>query len=66
MSTENLENLMSNIQDAVKNMRIKDGDIYTLSDEHYHLRVSPYRITMEIRFPEGINNIKDIRNSVDA
>ena len=64
MPNKNLEHLVINIKDAVKNMHIKDGDIYTLSDEHYRLRVSPYRLTMEIRFPEGINNMKEHSPSV--
>ena len=66
MTNKNLEHLVINIQDAIRNMQIKEGDFFSLSNEHYHLRVSPYRLTMEMRFPEGISNMKENRNPVQS
>ena len=58
MSEKHLHHLLKSIQEAVKDIDLKDGDIISYVDENYRLRVSPYRLTMEIRFPEGINNHK--------
>ena len=59
MQDKSLEFFVKNVKDAVKNFKLKDGDILSFADENYRLRVSPYRLTMEIRFPEGINNAKE-------
>gem|GEM_PF-2677484 len=59
MSEKNIQILFKHIKDAVKDIDLKEGDILSFSDEHHRLRVSPYRLTMEIRFPEGINNTAD-------
>ena len=59
MSEKHIQHLLKHVKDAVKDIDLKEGDILSFSDEHYRLRVSPYRITMEIRFPEGINNSKE-------
>jgi len=56
MPDENLRGLVHKTMDAVMNIELKDDDIIYVSDENYHVRVSPYRLTMEIRFPEGIQN----------
>ncbi len=58
MPEENLVGLVHKTMDAIMNIKLKDDDIIYVTDENYHVRVSPYRLTMEIRFPEGINNNK--------
>jgi len=59
MPDENLVGLVHKTMDAVMDIKLKDDDIIYVSDENYHVRVSPYRLTMEIRFPEGIKNNKN-------
>ncbi len=58
MSEKRLHHLLKSIKDAVKDIDLKEGDIISYVDENYRLRMSPYRLTMEIRFPEGIHNSK--------
>lgn len=58
MQDKYLELMIENIKDALKNIPIRDGDILAHADEHHRLHISPYRLNLEIRFPEGIQNIK--------
>lgn len=59
MQQKRMEIIIQNIKDTIKDFNLQDGDIFTLSDEHHRVSVSSYRLTMEIRFPDGINNAKD-------
>jgi len=59
MQQKHMERIIQNIKDTIKDFNLQDGDIFTLSDENHRVSVSPYRVTMEIRFPDGVNNAKD-------
>jgi hypothetical protein len=52
-----LEILVRNIQEELKKLNLQDGEIISQVNEHYRLNISPYRMTMELRFPEGIQNL---------
>lgn len=56
MQEKDIENIVQNIKETMKTFDLKDGDMFSILDEHHSVRVSPYRLTMELRFPEGINN----------
>ena len=53
-----LEYIIKNLRDTIKELNIQDGEIINLSDEHHRVMVSPYRLTMELRFPDGLNGVK--------
>ncbi len=55
MHKKHLESIIENIKKTVKEFNLKDGDMLSVTDEHHRVHVSPYRVTMEIRFPEGID-----------
>ncbi|MBD3224462.1 MAG: hypothetical protein GF313_07020 [Caldithrix sp.] len=59
MHKKNIETIIENLKKTVKDFKMKDGDMFSITDEHHRVHVSPYRITMEIRFPEGIDKIED-------
>ncbi|MEJ2055223.1 MAG: hypothetical protein P8X42_15005 [Calditrichaceae bacterium] len=52
-----LQYIINNLRDSFKELNVQHGQILNLSDENYRVSVSPYRVTMELRFPEGITNI---------
>ena len=53
-----LESIIKNLRDTIKELNIQDGEILNLSDENHRVMVSPYRLTLELRFPNGINAVK--------
>ncbi|RLD12905.1 hypothetical protein DRI50_08260 [candidate division KSB1 bacterium] len=57
MKNNELEILVKNIQEELKKLNLQDGEIISQVNEHYRLNISPYRMTMELRFPEGIQNL---------
>ncbi len=59
MKDREIEILIKNIKETLKRMNLEDGDIITRADEDYRVHVSPYRMTMELRFPKGINNMSE-------
>lgn len=59
MKDRELEILIKNIKESLKKLNLQDGDILSHADENYRVHVSPYRMTMELRFPEGIQNIQE-------
>jgi hypothetical protein len=50
-----LEQIIQNIRESIRDLNLQEGDFITSSDENHRISVSPYRITMEIRFPDGMN-----------
>ncbi|NOX88719.1 MAG: hypothetical protein GXO77_06815 [Calditrichaeota bacterium] len=59
MENRELEMIIKNVKEVLKKLNLQDGDILFHADENYRVNVSPYRMTMELRFPEGIQNMKD-------
>ncbi len=59
MHNSNIEIMLKRIKETIKDFNLKDGDIVTSFDEFHNIRVSPYRVTMEIRFPDGIDKAKE-------
>ncbi len=59
MENRELEMIIKNVKEVLKKLNLQDGDILFHADENYRVNVSPYRMTMELRFPEGIRNMKD-------
>ncbi len=59
MKHDELEILIKNIQEELKKLNLQDGEIIARANEHYRLNISPYRMTMELRFPEGIQNLSE-------
>ncbi len=51
---EQMRSLFEQVEKAMKNIRLKDGDFLYFSDEHSRIKISPYRMTMEMRFPDGM------------
>ena len=58
MQEQYTQMLFAQVKEAIKNFKLKEGDFITFSDENHQLRVSPYRMTMEIRFPENSEQIE--------
>jgi hypothetical protein len=56
MQQRHLERIIQNIRESIRDLNLQEGDFITSSDENHRISVSHYRITMEIRFPEGMNN----------
>jgi len=56
LQQRNLDRIIQNIRESIKDLNIQDGDFLTSTDENHRISISPYRITMEIRFPEGMNH----------
>lgn len=59
MKNNELEVFIKNIQEELKKLNLQDGEFIAQANEHYRLNISPYRMTMELRFPEGIQNIQE-------
>ncbi|APF19750.1 hypothetical protein [Caldithrix abyssi] len=59
MEKRELEMLVENVKEVLKKLKLNDGDIFYHTDENFRVNVSPYRMTMELRFPEGIHNLKE-------
>ncbi len=57
MKNNEIEIMIKNIQEELKKLNLRDGEMIAQANEHYRLNISPYRMTMELRFPEGIQNI---------
>jgi hypothetical protein len=53
-----LESIIKNLHDTIKELNIQEGEILNLSGENHRVMVSPYRLTLELRFPDGLNEIK--------
>lgn len=60
---EHLEGIIENLQDTIKELNIQEGEILNLSGENHRVMVSPYRLTLELRFPDGIDDFKIIASS---
>ena len=58
MKDQDLKSLIRNVKETLKKMNLQDGDMVFQTNENYRVHVSPYRMTMELRFPEGIHNLK--------
>jgi len=56
MAEREIETLIKNIREQLRDVQLKDGEIITHTEENVRFHFSPYRLTMEIRFPEGITN----------
>ena len=59
MEKRELEMIVENVKEILKKLKLREGEILFHADENYRVNVSPYRITMELRFPEGIHNLKE-------
>ena len=59
MNEKKIEGIISKVKSYLQEMDVQDGDIFSHSDENHRFHFSPYRLTMEIRFPEGIHNLED-------
>lgn len=55
---QHMQQIFQQVKDTMKDINLKDGDFLYFSDEHHRVKISPYRMTMEIRFPNGINHIQ--------
>ena len=51
---ERMRSIFEQVENAMKDIHLNDGDFLYFSDEHYRLKISSYRLTMEMRFPDGI------------
>ena len=56
MGEKDIETLIRSIRQQLRDVKLKDGEIISHTEENVRLHFSPYRMTMEIRFPEGIAN----------
>ncbi len=56
MIEKDIENLIQKIRQQLRDVELKDGEIISHTEENVRFHFSPYRLTMEIRFPEGIAN----------
>lgn len=56
---QQMQLIFQQVKDTMKDIDLKDGDFLYFSDEHHRVKISPYRMTMEIRFPNGINHIPE-------
>ncbi len=59
MENRELELMIKNVKEILKKLDLRDGDILFHTDENHRVNISPYRLTMELRFPEGIHNMKE-------
>ena len=57
MTDEQAQILFKQIVKTMKNINLKDGDFLSFTDEHKRVNISPYRVTLEMRFPNGIDQI---------
>jgi hypothetical protein len=48
---QKFENILNEIRDLIKTGKIDEKDITVLNFKNKKLRVSPYRIILEFRFP---------------
>ena len=58
-SNKHLQFIFEQVEQAIKNLNLNEGDFFSFSDENRRVNVSPYRLTMEIRFPQGLAKLKD-------
>ncbi len=56
LNDQRMQLIFQQVKDTMKDINLKDGDFLYFSDEHHRVNISPYRMTMEIRFPKGINH----------
>ncbi len=56
---KNMLYLFDQVEQAIKNLNLNEGDFFSFSDENRRVNVSPYRLTMEIRFPHGLAKLKE-------
>ncbi len=59
MEKRELEMIVENVKEVLKKLNLRDGDILFHTDENYRVNISPYRMTMELRFPEGLHNLRE-------
>lgn len=48
-----LNDIIRQLRKTIKEMNIKPGEIINCSGEHYRVMISPYRVTLELRFPDN-------------
>ncbi len=51
---ERMRSMFEQVENAMKEIHLKEDDFFYFSDENYRIKISPYRMTMEMRFPDGI------------
>ena len=56
---KNMLYIFDQVEQAIKDLNLNEGDFFSFSDENRRVNVSPYRLTMEIRFPHGLAKPKE-------
>ena len=56
MHDQHMQQIFQQVKNAMKDINLQEGDFIYFSDEHHRVNISPYRMTMEIRFPKGIKH----------
>lgn len=56
---QNLQYIFEQVEQAIRNLNLNEGDFFSFSDENHRVNVFPYRLTMEIRFPHGLKKLKE-------
>lgn len=56
MQDQHMQLIFNQVRKALKEIDLKDGEFLSFSDEHRRMNISPYRMTLEMRFPQGIEN----------
>lgn len=56
---QNLQYIFEQAEQAIRNLNLNEGDFFSFSDENHRVNVSPYRLTMEIRYPHGLAKLKE-------
>ena len=59
LQNERMRTMFEQVESAMKDINLKEGDFLYFSDENYRIKISPYRMTMEMRFPDGIPHIEN-------
>lgn len=54
VQNQQMRSLFEQVESVMKNIRLKNGDFLYFSDKNSRIKISPYRMTMEMRFPNGI------------
>ncbi len=54
IQNEQMRSLFKQVETAMKSIQLNGGDFLYFSDKNYRIKISPYRMTMEMRFPDGI------------
>jgi len=57
---DRIKSIMDLLRASLSEYKLEEGDVITIMDELHRIRISPYRITLELRFPQGIS-----RNEID-